>query len=114
MVILTTEIGNEIIAEFNGDTYKDGLIKLKDSDAWFGKLYDQDWNLLIKVVEKIENLWISGEKTKIQINGNYVQMSHCVGYQNIDYASNVSGDNKINAVWLAIVEFIEWYNKQSK
>ncbi len=84
--------------------------------------FHSDWNWLMEVVEKIENLqyffnsapFIDDEKGGL--TGEYfciiqyktTNLSHC------DYFIDVTGcSTKIQAVYNACVEFIKWYNDEN-
>ena len=63
--------------------------------------YHSDWNWLMQVVEKIE------------ISGYYLQIDSIgciISKNNIDLVT-VNSRTKIDAVYTACVEFINWYNK---
>lgn len=81
--------------------------------------YHSSWDWLMPVVEKIERIWIGGSKTKMKIESpNRVQIWHEVGYKNIDFAINYGYDNekttRLENIWLAVVDFIKWYNSIQK
>lgn len=63
------------------------------------------WNDIMPVVEKIENLDIS---TKIECNGisTTVTIGHISVWQN--------PSTRIEKVYKAVLEFIHWYNQNSK
>jgi hypothetical protein len=67
--------------------------------------YHEDWNKLMEVVQKIEDL-----KGIVKIDGNTCDIQFKFG--GIGHFS--SYDKKINAVWNACIEYIQYYNKQSK
>ena len=125
------EENNKIIAEFMG------LNNLKDSkgDAWdymnTGKSiytlrtknlhYESDWNWLMKVVEKIENTKIkdysistdiTDDKTFINVwhYGDGGKWSILISNYNEEYKDF----NKIQRTYKAIIEFINFYNKQKE
>lgn len=62
--------------------------------------YQDDWNLLMEVVEKIESLGIVVE---IRENVCYIETSQG------NYTSELE-ETKIQATYKAVVEFIKWYN----
>jgi len=73
--------------------------------------YHSSWDWLMPVVEKIEKTKNSdGYKYQVDIQNN-----HCL-IESSNYSSSLDkriyGEIKIKAVWLAVVEFIHWYNKQ--
>ena len=122
---------NKMIAEFLdwefdglSETFETPFLKLVDPQA-FGdeqfscKLQDfelefhSDWNWLIKVVEKIENL--QDENSCAIYN---VRIEQCFVEIIINHISEtiveVDSNSKIQAVYQACVEFIKWYNEQNK
>jgi len=69
-------------------------------------IYHEDWNELMLVVEKIENLDI---KFSVTIKKDHCTISNIFVYDpNIDI--NTHGENKLLFVYQAVVEFIKWYN----
>lgn len=67
--------------------------------------YQKDWNLLMEVVEKIENLGFEF----------FVVESRCKIAHNTDHSIETIIDfeiigTKIQATYKAVVEFIKWYN----
>jgi hypothetical protein len=115
--------GNKLIAEFLGwvfhtkeynwkrsridyPTWSDGAM------GWKELHFHTSWDWLMPVVERIENLacvgavvisrdhcWISDDKEPAD-NQNIVPADLC-------------RKSKINAVWNAVVRFIQWYNSQT-
>ena len=107
-------ITNGIIAEFDGwlknttifnsPTYlKNGVIKHEHEFN-----YHNSWDALMPVVERIENL---ENAFTIQID-----FTDCIINQNDNWSFGIhtTGINKIEAVYKAVIEFIKWYNTQSK
>ena len=118
--------GNKLIAEFMGGTFKNisskdiavswVSIHMKDDDVnfqeedypekphngscWkFNELkYHSSWDWLMPVVEKIEKTYA------------YVDIKGCA--VNISTIVETSAPTKIEAVYMACVEFIEWYNNK--
>lgn len=81
---------------------------------------NSDWNDLMKVVEKIENHKIAQEaygfefsikgKRCITISNSTTGVDVVViGFRNYN---NNTWYSKIEASWLACIEFVKWYNKQ--
>lgn len=67
--------------------------------------YDSDWNALIPVVEKIER--IKGTDVKIRNLGCEIfYMGKTIGFG--------VENNKRDAVFQAVVQFINWYNTNGK
>ena len=110
---------NKLIAEFMGLSY----CKKHLYEGWYknhehnhrlcdfnGLKYHSDWNWLMRVVEKIENL--QDENSCAIYN---VQIEQCFVEIIINHTSEtiveVDCNSKIQAVYQACVEFIKWYNK---
>lgn len=73
--------------------------------------YDHSWNWLMSVVQKIEDLGFSisilNKSCCVLIKGKGIEDSITRGYI-------YSKESKIESVWLGVIEFIKWYNKQEK
>lgn len=121
---------NELIAEFMGSEYIDKSYKNDSgeyiefwtwtkpkycqypksigigelSTAWnIGNFHFHDsWDWLMLVVEKIESI---GYKTRI------IENRCCI--TRYSESADVCAKSKIMAVWLAVIEFIKWYNKNN-
>ena len=109
----TTE-NNKIIAEFmgyidNGCSEEGFLINpITNFDEEINDLkYHLDWNWLMEVVEKIENL---GYNFQITSKDATVLQNHGAIYQTLIY--RIDGTNKIQATYKACLAFIKWYNEQ--
>ena len=122
---------NKIIAEFLdwefddlSETFETPFLKLVDPHAFGDEQYScklqdfelefhSDWNWMMRVVEKIENL--QDENNCAIYN---VQIEQCFVEIIINHTSEtiveVDSNSKIQAVYNACVEFIKWYNKQNK
>ena len=88
--------------------------------------YDRDWNLLMEVVEKIENLpsrtlqgtYYLGNEVKIykaiNTNTHYCEINLVKesGYRIVSIQFNK--ESKIKSVYDACLEFIKWYNLNSE
>jgi hypothetical protein len=103
---------NKIIAEFMGVEISSSEDKptLFWINGWVesdGLRYHTDWNWLMEVVQKIEDLdfifSIHHEVVNI-FNGE------C---SNLIFNETFVGDTKLGTTYLAAVEFIKWYNEQS-
>ena len=115
---------NKLIAEFLVNN-EGGLVKLEENifstidefeipDDYLtikDLKYHKDWNWLMRVVEKIENL--QDENNCAIYN---VQTEQCFVEIIINHTSEtiveVDSNSKIQAVYRACIEFIKWYNKQ--
>ena len=69
--------------------------------------YSKDWNWLMEVVEKIENLSKEGETYMFSIT----KFSARVTYKGSRIVDLPIDNTKIEAVYNACVEFIKWYNE---
>ena len=134
------EENNKIIAEFMGLSIKEGVCYYTDEDDMFPMgieveepyiPYDESWDWLIPVVNKIEGDCKANFITKCQWN-EFNKCSYCQVIVNIekgkmskdrsciydskkvyDYVGDMS-KNKIEATYKAVVEFIKWYNEKKK
>ena len=75
-------------------------------------LYNEDWNVLMELVEKIEN---NDECTDVtfSINGCNITRSRAYFGDKTYFSYGVDKDTKIEAVYCACVEFVKW-NKKNK
>ena len=123
---------NKIIAEFLdwefddlSETFETPFLKLVEPQA-FGdeqfscKLQDfelefhSDWNWLMRVVEKIENLQDENNCAiyNVQIEQSFTEIIDNHTSETIIY--DIDADSKIEAVYNIVIEFIKWYNEQNK
>ncbi len=132
--------GNKLIAEFMGftprtDLHTEGALFMqapitgdathsscyivnKDDDKYdeFNELqYREDWDWLMPVVEKIEDLRneVCIYETSCRINtrdGEYSESSNDM--VNCSFDVLLDGETKIEAVWLAVIKFIEYFNNK--
>ena len=123
---------NKLIAEFLNwefddlsETFETPFLKLVDPHA-FGdeqfscKLQDfelefhSDWNWLMSVVEKIENLQDENNCAiyNVQIEQSFTEIIDNHTSETIIY--DIDADSKIEAVYNIVIEFIKWYNEQNK
>ena len=75
-----------------GDYEKDGDKIVK---------FDSDWNWIMQVVEKIEKLY--------HLHGVRIEGKWCYIITNKNF--DVRAETKLEAVFEACVQFVEWYNK---
>lgn len=76
--------------------------------------YDSDWNWLMSVVEKIEQLKNRHNFTfSVKISGNYCTIES-YNYSLIVRIVECNDTTKLKSVYNACVRFIKWYNKQNK
>lgn len=103
---------NKIIAEFMGmkENNFTGAFKNIDNKFLFPSelVYPSNWNWLMEVVEKIENY---NEHTSVFFAPQGCTIDVCIK-DGFSYSNDC--DTKIEAVYNACVEFIKWYNQQTK
>jgi hypothetical protein len=111
----TTE-NNKLIAEFMSLSYR----TKKDYQGWYkdssftdricsfdGLKFHSDWNWLMEVVEKIEDL----KHCQIDISLNWCRIGYKDTLFNYDSRNHFKDITKIESVYNACVEFIKWYNE---
>ena len=108
--------GNKLIAEFMDDIYtleRGNIINFLEKPSKFETsnsfeanelLYHSSFDWLMPVVEKIEGMGI-----KVEIEGNGCDINRLNPFH--PYNNGAACDSKIESVWLALVEFIKWYNQ---
>jgi len=117
----TTE-NNKIISEFMGFDFtrfsNDGVIepnygtffKSVNSTFTLEELqFNLDWNWLMEVVEKIENMGVVIVIGRMFCDIKYQDIFN----KDLNFEIRISSGVKINAVNGAIVELIKWYNQQN-
>ena len=98
-------MGYEIYPDNNCDTFNGKENSVRDLNFMFN-----DWNELMRVVEKIEDNY----------DTEYVhlvpQFEDDTKYQFRIFVSNtnVNGDNKRECFYKAVVEFIKWHNQNKE
>ena len=109
---------NKLIAEFLGmELTTDGISQLyytEDRSLKQIPKFHTDWNWLMQVVEKIENLQYKNNNDVFKVVIDY---GSCIIYNminDLDILFSVNSIYKIEAVYNACVEFIKWYNEQNK
>lgn len=108
---------NKLLAEFLG--YQNTTPNDKDFDIYelkgkplieaMSMKFHSDWNWLMSVVDKIEGLG----SCQIDISSNWCR----IGYKDTKFNYDSRNHFKVTkkeAVYLACVEFIKWYNKEQK
>ena len=108
--------GNKLIAEFmewrmlNGSCmtpYEDaGMLNGGETSICRFEFlkFHSSWDWLMPVVEKIQ----------IKFDEVIIRYKTCVIYMGSKRAIEKVEDSTIKATWLAVVEFIKWYNNESK
>lgn len=98
--------GNTLISDFMGSTIKIHQDDVKDIPLAFLKLEDMKfhlaWKWLMPVVVKIEDdlgytVNISGKTSEVSVDE--------------DTVFKLEADTKIEAVWRAVVDFLEWHKE---
>lgn len=106
---MTIEDGNKVIDEFmNYDAF---CITSK---------YDNSWEWIMDVIDEIEKIHddfhghfaVHIVSNSCTIQGTNLRTDH-KNYHPA-YFSEHDGETKIEATWLAVVHFIQWYNKNLK
>jgi hypothetical protein len=107
---------NKLIAEFMGLAYStkyqyEGWYKNANFNNricdYDGLKYHSSWDWLMPVVEKIESLSFV---ISFEIGRKYVEIKPVRELRDCFY---IEGKTKIEAVYNACVEFIEWYNQKN-
>jgi len=70
--------------------------------------YSTDWNALMPVVEKIESIKVEDYSVLVEISKNICTI--CPAHW--EELINIQSNTRIEAVYDAIIDFINWYNKQ--
>ena len=110
---------NELIAKFIGvELLKDLLASNKgfiniDIDIYEQCKFHNDWNWLMKVVEKIESIEDCVYQVDILQEGCKI-LKRCCLLIDKRVGKLESDTTKIESVYNACVEFIKWYNEQNK
>jgi hypothetical protein len=111
---------NKLIAEFMGLTQGKPNETCWKHD-WFDEagavtgriethlLFHSDWNWLMSVVEKIENLQYKNNNDVFKVVIDYGMCTIYNMISDLEVIVNVSKSTKIEAVYNACVEFIKWF-----
>jgi len=117
---MSEQENNELIARFMGWSPDERYDKVGDYHIWTNPIgknaiigcnlnYNNDWNMLMTVINKIE--------TGLDLGFNVVMKNdkcRIYRYKGSAYESQVTklyeGDNKFTSTYSAVVEFIKWYN----
>ncbi len=118
--------GNKLIAEFCGlkpQSEKDDRyfncpdryykydideFKITNTSTPDSMLYHKDWNWLMPVLEIIESLGYTINIINLYSNEKQIRITNYLGY----VCSDIKHDSKIIGIFLAVIDFIKWYNKQ--
>jgi hypothetical protein len=111
---MTTTDNNKLLAEFMGFQQtnigwydaEEVLLRAEIDNTFDNLKFHTDWNWLMQVVEKIEDLG-----NDVSITTNYIQIAFDEGEQFI-----VAEDTKIkiDTLYNACVEFVKWYNSSKE
>lgn len=109
--------GNKLIAEFMkfdshlGNVNIIACLAIPEYD--FNKLpYHSSWDWLMPVVEKIEQL--DGLYISVKIHDSICDIIQHIPNGRTKLLFQRSGGEKIQCTWQAVVEFVKWYNLQTK
>lgn len=118
-------ISNKLIAEFMGATaYKHGIFEAvnfpeatKEGFKSYDLIYLQyhsSWDWIMTVVEKIESLsYNKGRHYYIHITQSHVQF--LIDRTNeTPFSKWGSTNNKLQAIYKAVIQFIKWYNERKQ
>jgi len=73
--------------------------------------FQDTWNILMPVVEKIEALdQVSCMDCRVKLERKYCAIYYDMGIESYEFSK--TGISKIDAVWQSVVSFITWYNEQ--
>jgi len=88
------------------DFYYDDPLKDWINEDNFTDMFKEDWNALMQVVGKIEDLGyfcMINRWTSVYTGSKIERIS----------VTTVEGNSKLINTYQAVVEFVKWYNKQS-
>ncbi len=106
----TTE-GNKLIAEFMKHTGRNKLAhEFQRMQGLPNKDYHNSWDWLIPVVQKIDELGFNTQISRISVKISEILC------EDKPIISLACGDlsQKNNLVWLAVCDFIKWYNEKNQ
>ncbi len=117
----TTAENNKKIAEFMKlptEVFKSGILNYGFNEAWYELeelSFNSSWDWLMEVVEKIESVFDSSISVKIEANYCSISTSsqYAMAFPERDCELDEVGQTKIQAVYKAVIGFIDWYNKQN-
>ena len=97
------EKNNFLISQFNGWTYKSVDEFIKDKSSYELHNYQEDWNKLIPVCRKFDQLY--SDNWSIKTNEEYVELSN-----KLDYSSTLY---EILPLYKQLLDCIKWFNSQT-
>jgi len=104
--------GNKLIAlfmasfeEFEND--RQVIINDIENKGAVGSMqYHKEWDWIMPVVDQVESI----ELVSVNISVDVVEIFNMTDYELITRVEVI--ETKIIRLWIAIVQFIQWYNKQ--
>lgn len=113
---MNTLENNRLIAEFMGDTFITDMYGNVKEDLSTLQ-YHNDWNWLMLVVEKIEDMKFYTNYDMCITGKNDNEIMNFFRIYQGGYLGNIVGFgksiSKIEAVYNAVTEFIKWYNQNN-
>lgn len=107
---------NLLIAEFMGVKIGEAIYSWRPGSYEplmpYHLAYHREWGWIMPVVESIEKLGYDSRIMGNNSDGGY--LCDFVDIENKEAACGISYDAKIQAIWLSVIDFIKWYNTQSK
>jgi hypothetical protein len=109
---------NKLLAEFLGlkqDSFNTNLYYWLDKGRYFRENeinFDTDWNWLMAVVEKIED--IESIDVDILTHGTRIYEWRSGGRVIADNCADISFDKKIEHAYDSVVKFVKWYNSTNR
>ncbi len=78
---------------------------------WYQVKYNSSWDWLMPVIDKIENIGMDGFKCfAVDIENNECEIKdYREGQSSVSYCEE---ETKILSVFMAVVEFIKWFNNE--
>lgn len=130
---ISVQEGDKSIAEFMGAVILSEPIGHSKRDVAFPNIigglrihnaddlkYHSYWDWLMPVVEKVESIETDFDgyfQVHISSNGCTIsgtRLNTSIENPHYAYFNDVVHESKISATWLAIVQFLQWYNTQTK
>ena len=116
---MNTIEGNRLIAEFDkSDAVNSPHLKRDDELQ-----YHSNWDWLMPIVDKIENTVVKDFGTYVKIDTHECSIFNAGSLNKKDHfkhseqipnecrCDSWKANNKIEAAWLCVIYFIQWYNK---
>ncbi len=116
--------GNKLIAEFMGSVYDGVYYRFPNTERWtIGNMeYHSSWDWLMPVIDYIDTI---SERNNglVYCQTNATSHTFYINYNDGRVINNnfpkynhgrhrAEGESRIYNVFLSVVEFIKWYNKQ--